>query len=101
MQHHPDSSVTRDESSQLSGLVPSFGGVQACAGADQRLFFPRKGNNARLAVAAAKRYCVSCPVLMPCRDYALSQGRRIVGVWGGLTEDERRAIARGRRLVSA
>lgn len=102
MPHHPDSSVTRDESSQFSGSVPTFDGTQACAGGDQRLFFPRKGANAAAAVAAAKRVCAGCRFLAPCREWAVAQGRDTMGVWGGTTDKERRAIrAQRRELVAA
>jgi WhiB family redox-sensing transcriptional regulator len=97
----PPGYVTGDESSQASAPVPNFDGTNACAGADQRLFFPRKGGNAPAAVRAAKRICAGCRFLTPCRDWAVSQGRDTVGVWGGTTDTERRTLARGRALVSA
>jgi WhiB family redox-sensing transcriptional regulator len=98
----PPGSVTGDESSQLSAPVPNFDGTQACYGADQRLFFPRKSGNAPAAVRAAKRYCAGCRFLTPCREWAVSQGRSTIGVWGGTTDSERRAIVAGRReLVAA
>jgi hypothetical protein len=98
----PPGYVTGDESSQLSAPVPNFDGTRACAGADQRLFFPRRGGNALAAVRAAKRICAGCRFLAPCRDWAVSQGRDTVGVWGGTTDKERRAIrAHRRELVAA
>lgn len=43
---------------------------------------------------AAKKICNNaCPVRQQCLDHALSFPER-VGVWGGLTEDERNADAR-------
>ena len=41
--------------------------------------------------AKAKQICFSCPVLSDCRDYAISI-REPHGVWGGLSEKERRAL---------
>lgn len=42
---------------------------------------------------SAKQVCGACPVRQQCLDHALSFPER-VGVWGGLTEDERNADAR-------
>jgi WhiB family redox-sensing transcriptional regulator len=82
--------------------VPIFDGTQSCYGADQRLFFPRKGANAAAAVRAAKRMCAGCRFLTPCREWAVAQGRDTIGVWGGTTDRERRAIRADRReLVAA
>ncbi|CCW13148.1 MULTISPECIES: WhiB family transcriptional regulator [Rhodococcus] len=39
--------------------------------------------------AAAKRICASCPVLTECRTHAMLSRERH-GVWGGLSERERR-----------
>jgi len=57
-------------------------------------------------VAEAKAFCAACPVLNPCRAWALSRPQE-QGVWGGMTEDERtqhrKAVHRrnSRRKVSA
>lgn len=42
-------------------------------------------------VARAVDLCNSCPIEDACRQYALTAQER-QGVWGGLTEDERRQI---------
>lgn len=39
----------------------------------------------------AKEICASCPVQVDCRSYALTIGEQH-GIWGGLTEVERRTI---------
>lgn len=98
----PPGYVTGDESSQLSGSVPNFGPSRACAGARAEWFFPAKGADAVHAVEAAKRICAGCRFLTPCREWAVAQGRDTVGVWGGTTDKERRAIrAHRRELVAA
>lgn len=45
----------------------------------------------RWAIAYAKIVCRGCPVKKDCREYALSH-REQWGIWGGLTEDARKAI---------
>ncbi|MFI8103770.1 WhiB family transcriptional regulator [Streptomyces sp. NPDC086023] len=40
---------------------------------------------------AARKVCAACPVRVECRRHALSS-REPYGVWGGLTEEERRAL---------
>ncbi|MBN9759900.1 Sporulation regulatory protein WhiD [Pseudonocardia sp. Ae406_Ps2] len=49
-------------------------------------------------VARAKRVCAGCPVLDACREHALTVGEKW-GVWGGLDEQERRAIRRRNRCT--
>jgi WhiB family transcriptional regulator, redox-sensing transcriptional regulator len=69
----------------------------ACRDADPELFFPDSVKGPALeAVARAKRICAACPVRTYCLDWALSH-RADFGVWGGRTEEERRAS----RLASA
>jgi predicted Fe-S protein YdhL (DUF1289 family) len=43
----------------------------------------------------AKRICVGCPIRTECLAEALD-GRHEFGVWGGMTERERRALLRRR-----
>lgn len=64
----------------------------ACAGADPELFFPARGE----PTATAKAVCATCPVRDPCREYALARTEKF-GIWGGLSERERRALRRRRR----
>jgi WhiB family transcriptional regulator, redox-sensing transcriptional regulator len=72
----------------------------ACLSAEPEQFFPVGGAAAtRWETAAAKRVCDRCEVLAQCREYALVT-RQPFGVWGGLDEEERRALL-ARRAVSA
>jgi WhiB family redox-sensing transcriptional regulator len=71
----------------------------ACLSAEPDVFFPV--GSAGLAVddiTAAKAICAGCSVLADCRDYAL-RSRQPFGVWGGLDEEERRAIWAGKAPV--
>jgi WhiB family transcriptional regulator, redox-sensing transcriptional regulator len=47
-------------------------------------------------IAEAKRICYECPVLKACRSWALSQ-HETIGVWGGLSEQDRALIWHERR----
>lgn len=59
----------------------------ACCGADLDVFFPERGQSA----GPARQVCARCPVRQLCLDYALSN-RIASGIWGGLTERERRPL---------
>jgi WhiB family redox-sensing transcriptional regulator len=63
----------------------------ACRGANLDVFFPDRGESAE----PARQVCARCPVRQPCLDYAISS-QISHGVWGGLAERERRALATGR-----
>lgn len=61
---------------------------------DPELFFPAGETGAALGQAEeAKRACARCPVIDACLQYALQQQIEH-GVWGGLTERERREMRR-------
>lgn len=66
-----------------------------CRGADADLFFPERGASTR----RAKAICDGCSVQVECLDYALSHGEKF-GIWGGLSERERRRVRRERSLAS-
>ncbi|CCH86964.1 Transcription factor WhiB (fragment) [Modestobacter italicus] len=54
-------------------------------------FFPDKGQSSR----TAKRVCAACTVQRQCLEFALTHEERF-GVWGGLSERERRRAVPGR-----
>lgn len=58
----------------------------ACLGTDPDAFFGGKSD-----AAAARRVCRACPVREACREFAIADAS-LLGVWGGTTERERRAI---------
>jgi len=66
----------------------------ACLREEPELFFPI-GNSgpALVQIEEAKAVCNRCPVIDACLRFALEFGHD-AGVWGGLTEDERRALKR-------
>jgi len=68
----------------------------ACNGTDPALFFPGRGES----TTDAKAICARCPVRQECLDYALDHTERF-GIWGGLSERERRRIRRQRHQAAA
>jgi WhiB family redox-sensing transcriptional regulator len=66
-----------------------------CLGVDPDLFFPERGASTR----EAKEVCRGCVVREACLEYALANGEKF-GIWGGLSERERRRIRRQRALAA-
>ena len=65
-----------------------------CRDEDPELFFPIGTTGpAVVQIEQAKAVCRRCPVTQSCLEWALSSGQDS-GVWGGLSEDERRALKR-------
>ena len=65
-----------------------------CLGEDPELFFPI-GNTgpALLQIEKAKVVCRRCEVVDICLSWAM-ESRQDAGVWGALSDDERRALKR-------
>lgn len=61
----------------------------ACKGEHGMIFFPQNKREEAAAVAI----CASCPVREECLDHAIATNERF-GVWGGLTEKERKRVGR-------
>lgn len=67
--------------------------VAACRGMQTNIFFPGRGGR----VDRAKRICARCPSLGFCLADALADpAREDLGVRGGLSEQERKALRRKR-----
>ena len=64
----------------------------ACRGLDPEIFYPPSDEEAE----EAKAVCGICPVRQMCLEHALAFRERD-GVWGGLTERERRRVLRQRQ----
>ena len=66
----------------------------ACLTEDPELFFPIGNSGPAIAqVEQAKRVCNRCAVQDICLNWALDTGQD-AGVWGGLSEEERRSLKR-------
>ena len=72
----------------------------ACRDLDTELFFHpegERGSTRRRRAAGAKAICATCPVIEQCREYAL-RAQEPYGIWGGMTEEERREEVQRRRI---
>ncbi|RJQ74231.1 WhiB family transcriptional regulator [Pseudonocardiaceae bacterium YIM PH 21723] len=74
----------------------------ACKTTDPELFFPvSEVGPSTCQITEAKTFCnggseqLPCPVRTDCLEWAMAHGAD-AGVWGGLTEDERRSLRRSR-----
>jgi WhiB family transcriptional regulator, redox-sensing transcriptional regulator len=69
----------------------------ACQDRDTELFFPLGAAGLALdQLEQAKLICRHCEVVAHCLSWALATGQD-AGVWGGLSEDERRELRRRQR----
>lgn len=69
----------------------------ACNDEDPELFFPIGTTGPAVEQAiVAKRICAVCSVREQCLEYAIETNQDS-GIWGGLTEDERRTLKRQRQ----
>lgn len=72
----------------------------ACRSQGPQLFFPAGVTGlAETQIASAKRVCGGCPVQEDCLEFALRTHQEY-GVWGGASEEERRAMRRARRAAA-
>jgi WhiB family redox-sensing transcriptional regulator len=66
----------------------------ACRDTDPDLFFPVGTTGpAVLQIETAKSICRSCDAQADCLEFALATNQES-GIWGGVTEDERRRLRR-------
>jgi hypothetical protein len=66
---------------------PDFFAEAACKGLDSDLFYPHPTDSHDEALAI----CKGCPVREKCLRYAFDNDE-IHGIWGGMTEQQRKAI---------
>jgi WhiB family redox-sensing transcriptional regulator len=62
-----------------------------CAQTDPESFFPKKGGSTK----EAKKICGLCSVRIDCLEFAIESDERY-GIWGGLSERERRRYKKDR-----
>ena len=75
-------------------VIVEWRDLAACSGYDPELFFPAgETGPAAAQIRQAKRVCAGCEVADDCLTYAI-ETNQVAGIWGGLTEDERRPVRR-------
>lgn len=74
-------------------LETSWQEYSNCLGVDADLFFPERGASTK----EAKQVCQGCVVRLDCLEFALVNSEKF-GIWGGMSERERRRIRRQRAL---
>ena len=85
----PEQGFTGLWSMGLEAEAQSWQERALCAETDPEAFFPEKGGSTR----EAKKICTGCEVKAECLEYALANDERF-GIWGGLSERERRRLRR-------
>ncbi len=68
----------------------------SCTGANANLFFPQRGASTR----EAKSICRECSVRPECLEFAISTGEKF-GIWGGMSERERRRVRKERQIAAS
>jgi WhiB family redox-sensing transcriptional regulator len=86
----PDAPVAFEPEPLLPPTADQWQDRALCAQTDPEAFFPEKGGSTR----EAKKICLGCEVRHECLEYALAHDERF-GIWGGLSERERRRLKRG------
>ena len=90
--------ISNDESDPFAWLAeltrrPSWHADAACRGTGTAGFIVGRGANAAI-MARARAVCAACPVTEPCLAYAMGDVDTM-GVWGGTTGRQRRAMRTG------
>jgi WhiB family redox-sensing transcriptional regulator len=78
--------------------IADWRAAAACRGIESSVFFSpdaERGQARTRRESRARRICQDCPVLRRCRDHALATDEPY-GIWGGMTEADRRRHARRR-----
>jgi WhiB family transcriptional regulator, redox-sensing transcriptional regulator len=96
----PEATSTKRTLARLLPVIPSPTAIPpignwhrrgACAGEEPEAFFPANGDSG----AQARGICVTCPVREDCLRYATEADE--FGIWGGLDQQQRRALRRRQR----
>ena len=73
--------------------MPDWYEAAVCAEIGGDFWYPEKGGDCG---KDAKKICATCPVASQCLEWALDNGERF-GVWGGMSEKDRRKLGSKRR----
>ena len=80
----------------IEAETPTWQRQANCMGVDPDLFFPERGASTR----EAKEVCRGCVVRQDCLEFAIANGEKF-GIWGGMSERERRRVRRARVMAHA
>lgn len=83
------------EALQAEGVDMAWQDFANCRGADPDLFFPERGASTR----TAKQICRECGVMDACLEFAIVSSEKF-GIWGAMSERERRKIRRERQIAA-
>jgi len=83
------------EALQAEGIDMAWQEFASCRGADPDLFFPERGASTR----TAKGICRECSVRGECLEFAIVSSEKF-GIWGALSERERRRIRKDRKIAA-
>jgi WhiB family redox-sensing transcriptional regulator len=80
--------VDYSELIEVAQRRPEWHADAACREHPEVTWFPERGENAE----PAKAICAGCLVVEDCRAWSLEQGPELDGIWGGLSQRERRKL---------
>lgn len=80
---------------------PRYDETRKCEGEDIEIFFYAESDNRKAKYAQkmeekARNICGGCPLIEPCRDYAIKYER--YGFWGGLPAAARELIRKKKEM---
>lgn len=78
---------------ELVHKIDKIGSVPCSSYPELFFYEPYAGLTPEESIVAAKALCDECPLKVECLQVAL-QTKRNVGIWGGLTPEERKALRR-------
>jgi WhiB family transcriptional regulator, redox-sensing transcriptional regulator len=68
----------------------------SCAQISTDLFFPEQGEDVHL-IRQIKNVCKLCPHQQECAEWGIQNER--YGIWGGLSDADRKIVRRQRRII--
>ena len=77
-------------------MDPRVSALAACRSLDPELFFAERGES----VVRAREVCRGCPIVVECREFAVTNNERF-GIWGDTSPRDRRRIRHERRTDGA
>jgi WhiB family redox-sensing transcriptional regulator len=89
--------LERSRTKTASVSAQKWRSIGLCRGSETMVFYPPSDDDS--LAEEAKTICSMCAVRKPCLEFAL-RTREKHGVWGGLTERERRRVLRQRRRTA-